>query len=329
MSDYYQNLVTVTVKDFEATGNANRGGVLGSIGWDSNLLATVRSTLAAYWRAPGRATQAELKRVVLCWKAEKPSEFSKRDAIGNGVCTRLVDDLGTPERNRGMQSVILRAEKNLAATDLTVGYAQQEELNVVSLMTHAHASGQGVGVIVIDLYGTDFRAQGLDRRYDGGNTVLDNMIDVLRFACNPGFGSRQIPVFNFAMGSGTTIGEIARELPDWTVTIKKPTHNSFDGTVLDEEMQKTACKYWVIFGFNANQCVAATIFGSKSTTVLKSETTVMDGLGRPQKRYEMAWCPGALDRGYSVITSRLILASQSGTELSQKEGWPPLGSSNW
>lgn len=328
MSGYYINAVTVTNDDFRATGNSQRGSVMSTIGWDSTEMVAVRSALANHWRAPSKATYKQLKLAVLRWQAQKPSEFSNRDTISGGVCTRLLEDVNTPDRGRGMQSVILNGEDKPLASSLATPRVEPMDMDVIGLMTHAAASGQGVGVIVIDLYGDDYRAQGLDRRYDGGGTVLENMIEVLEFAKGATFKKR-IEVINFVMANKPSIEPIRRALPHWHVTVNKATMNAFDGkTDLEARMKESAAKYWVIFGFNANQCVAATIFGSKSTTVVKNTTTVLDGLGREQKKYEMDWCPGALDRGFNVITSRLILASHGGTPLQPNEGWPDLGPAN-
>ena len=192
---------------------------------------------------------------------------------------------------------------------------------------HAQACGQGVGIIVIDLYGTELRDQGLDRRYDGGQTVLDNMRDLLIYACDHQVPKR-VPVINFVMAAHTTIAQITEVLPPWTVNRTKPTHNSFDRTDLQELMRGAACKYWVVFGFNANQCVAATIFGSLDSQKIKRRYfKEVIGAGRVEQ-FEYEWCPGILDRGFHVITSRLILASNNGSELSAREGWPDLGPAN-
>lgn len=329
MPGYQINSITVSNADFAATSTSHRGTVMSTIGWDSSEMVAVRSALVDYWRNPGQATHRQLKLAVLRWQGQKPTEFANRDQISRGVCTRLLEDVNTPDRGRGMQSVILFGDEKPLATGLTVPRVEEVDMNVIGLMTRAAASGRGVGIVVIDLYGDDYRGQGLDRRYDGGDTVLDNMVAVLEFAKNATFKKR-IEVINFVMANKRSIEPIRRALPSWQVTVNKRTMNAFDGdTELERRMKESAAAYWVIFGFNANQCVAATIFGSESTTVVKKEIIVLDGLGKPQKRYEMGWCPGALDRGFHVITSRLILASQNGTALQAREGWPNLGQANY
>jgi|GEM_PF-5836262 len=159
---------------------------------------------------------------------------------------------------------------------------------------------------------------------EAGTAVREDLQDLLRYACD-NESPRQIPVINMVMGHFKTIPLIADYLPGWAITMPKPTHNSCDRTELVEAMKSTGFKYWVVFGFNANQCVAATIFGSKSSkTVKRRYRKFIEKIGKEEVQ-EMAWCPGLLDRGFNIITSRLILASNSGSELSSREGWPDLG----
>src|SRR5205809_6623493 len=107
MSDYYMNRIAVTVADFDAVATRHRGKVMSTIGWDSSYLDAVRSTLAGYWKNPTKTTHHDLQQAVLRWRAQKPSEFTNRDQISGGVCTRLLNDVNTPDRGRGMRSVIL------------------------------------------------------------------------------------------------------------------------------------------------------------------------------------------------------------------------------
>lgn len=320
MGDYFTNLLTVTEADF-AKASPRRWGGLGS---DSSQLNAVKAALTKHWQGPSRTTFNDLKIVVTNWKAQKPSEFTNRDKLSDGVCTRLYEDTRLEPRNRGVRSVILHGEKRVAADGFPTPFVQQEDLDVVSLMTHAHASGQGLGVIVVDLYGNDFRSQGMDRRYDGGQTVLENMRDVLDFA-----RKERLTTINFTMASKQTVPEISQKLPNNTIHCEKASHNSFKGTDLDQLMQQSGCRYWVVFGFNANQCVAATIFGSRDGKLLRVEKKRRPEDGMMMEKPVFSWLPGVLDRGYNVITSRLILASHSGSPLQSSEGWPYLGPSNW
>lgn len=48
-------------------------------------------------------------------------------------------------------------------------------------------------------------------------------------------------------------------------------------------------------------------------------------MGHEVSWVEIDWCPDLLDRGFNIITSRLILASNSGSQLSSREGWPKMG----
>ena len=162
MSGYWTNLVTVTVDEFEKASPQR-------LGWDSKQLDAVKVALALFWNQPGPSGHNDLKIVVTNWKTLKSKEFNNRDRLSGGVCTRLYDDLQHAARQRGVRSVILYGQKRPAANGFPKPRVQSEDLNVVPLMIHADASGQGLGVLVIDLYGTDLRSQGLDRRYDGGS----------------------------------------------------------------------------------------------------------------------------------------------------------------
>jgi nicotinamidase-related amidase len=90
-----------------------------------------------------------------------------------------------------------------------------------------------------------------------------------------------------------------------TPTLISSKHNSVPtGTPLLADLREKAITHVFVTGFDANMCVAASIFGTG---------TVGEG-------YE----PGFLDYGFDVITSRFVLAS-GGRPLRAQDGWPYMG----
>ena len=117
MPGYFQNMVTVTVKDFERT---QRGGVMGKIGWDSAQMITVRTALAEFWKDPGKDTKKDLQHAVQTWHAENAPNSTTATAsaaasaavcsttwarrIGAGGCNRsssMEKTTPSPPRRRG------------------------------------------------------------------------------------------------------------------------------------------------------------------------------------------------------------------------------------
>jgi nicotinamidase-related amidase len=110
--------------------------------------------------------------------------------------------------------------------------------------------------------------------------------------------------------------------------IPKPSHPSFVGTLFAEHLAADGIESVVVMGYDANQCIKATVFGVPSTTrdeaereptareveaVMKKEpglsVSAAQAKATPTKRVTLPYVEGLLDRNISVLTSRAVLAS--------------------
>jgi nicotinamidase-related amidase len=114
--------------------------------------------------------------------------------------------------------------------------------------------------------------------------------------------------------------------------IPKPSHSSFVGTLFADHLRADGIKTVVVMGYDANQCIKATVFGVPSTTwnavdgpdptpdeILKvmqanKKLTQAEATLRAAKKTKQIIDPyvqGLLDRDISVLTSRAVLASSN------------------
>jgi hypothetical protein len=110
--------------------------------------------------------------------------------------------------------------------------------------------------------------------------------------------------------------------------IPKPSHPTFTGTLFAEQLEADAIKAVVVMGYDANQCIKATVFGVPSETreeaqrepsakevegvmKLHPKLTVQEAQKQatPMKKVTIPYVPGLLDRNITVITSRAVMAS--------------------
>jgi nicotinamidase-related amidase len=110
--------------------------------------------------------------------------------------------------------------------------------------------------------------------------------------------------------------------------IPKPSHPTFLGTLFAEHLEEDGIKSVVIMGFDANQCIKATVFGVPSETREEAErepkANEVEAVLRqnpkltleqaqkqatPTKAVTTPYIPGLLDKGIKVITSRAVMAS--------------------
>jgi nicotinamidase-related amidase len=76
--------------------------------------------------------------------------------------------------------------------------------------------------------------------------------------------------------------------------IPKPSHPTFIGTLFAEHLASDRIDTAVVMGYDANQCIKATVFGAPA---YKSAS------------YSTEYTEGLLDRNIKVITSRAVMAS--------------------
>ena len=128
---------------------------------------------------------------------------------------------------------------------------------------------------------------------------------------------KTIPVLRDYFKAGTRV----RHIP-------KPTHPAFAGTLFAEHLEQDGISAVIVMGYDANQCIKATVFGVPSETreeavgipkgsdveavmKLHPELSVQEAQKRatPTKKVTSRYIPGLLDRKIAVITSRAVMAS--------------------
>ncbi|HEY3823940.1 MAG TPA: isochorismatase family protein [Bryobacteraceae bacterium] len=310
-------LKPITVTSTTLSTDTKRSGFMGTFGWRSKEMKAVIIALNAFHAGKTGAgavvLEGGLMGAVATWRDKQPNEFANRDRISGGLCTKLAIEVGISElRKETIKSFQLIGMRNDAPTTrqiprVVLGFLPVHEA-MIGLSQHIR-----LGVILIDVQNREV-AQ-VDQRWNGVATILDNMCDVLDKA-----NEMDLPVMEFWMAERAeadlakqgTLRELSQRLRNRAnvTTEKKPTHNAFEGTGLATWLERNrlvggSC---VVMGYNANQCVGATIFG---------------GVGRPTAR-GTPYIPGLLDRGVNVLSSRGILAS-GGFHLSASEGWPYIG----
>ena len=215
--------------------------------------------------------------------------------------------------------------------------------SITAWMSILKNRGRNLAVILIDTQSVD---HGVNVRWDGSKKVLNHMIEVLKKAEElelPVFEfwkSENLNTYNIKkqIRDGGTILDLRKILHkkkrrNRVYTLRKPSGNVFEGDVFEK---RTGAEYvhpddgvpgtaesagqsfeqilaglnqihvFVVMGFDANMCVAASMFGAFQGAVPRT------------------FVKGILDRGYNVITSRSLLASAN-TPLKADEGWPYMG----
>jgi hypothetical protein len=119
-----------------------------------------------------------------------------------------------------------------------------------------------------------------------------------------------MPIFDVTMNVETTWKELTDEFSTTVINIVKPKQPLFmgDETYVENTLQKIRdhnVDYLVVMGWDANQCVAAAIFGVEP--------------------YTEAYVPGLLDYGWDVVSARNLLGANEDNELESKWGWPYIG----
>jgi len=266
-----------------------------------------------------------LRKALITWKSADPKEFDNRTDNGKTV-ERLFMELGlnpnlieaVPELNAYVIS-LGRSNANVGQRP-AVTFVRQPG-SVIDYMVELEEHGKRAAVLVIDMQATngvivlnDNTPEGFTTRYNH-RTVAENQAEVLGFACAYGF-----PVINITTGNNPTLDLLSREFPsvgNGLIQYSKISNNACEGTdtktgqsldlVLDTQAWE-AEKRLVVMGFDANQCVKGTIFGSLPSN------------GRP-------YIQGLLDLGYTVITSRSLLASS--LRPLDHDTWGPMSGAIW
>lgn len=324
-------LKPITVTGGTLATDTNRTGFMGTVGWKTSELKAVITALNGFHS--GKTTpqanllEGVLMTAIVTWRTKQPNEFAKRDRISGGLCTKLAIEAGVGElRDNTIKSVRLIGKRQDHPTARQIPTAVCNTVTVPDDMEALSREGT-LGVILIDVQADG--GTGIRVRWDGTTTVLENMCAVLDKA-----NTLNVPIMEYWMaqndGPALTIGDLSRKLRDRpnVTTERKPTHNAFDETGLADWLTRTGITWAVVMGYNANQCVGATVFGALSRGGYEGGRRVVDKVTGAATyeggKFVQNYIPGLLDRGVNVLTSRGILASGD-SPLSASEGWPYMG----
>jgi len=300
------------------------------VGYQTTSMKDAIAALGTYEATPNKDTLFLLFAAMNEWKRKNEKEFNNRDKLSGGLATQLMIELGSSDmRNTTTNAFIMRGENRADPITRKISSVEKQQM---SLGQYAAAAKPGkTGVVIIDA-----QTDALKHKWDGETTVRENMISVLAAAVESG-----LPVIE--VWSGESHSDVSATIPELreilasakkkTVdlkTVRKTSNNAFDrelaiGTedevALSKLMRETGCREFIVMGYNANQCVAAFLFGNTGSPRrgegkdLLGVANMLPGL----------YVPGALDRGYDIVTSRAVLASD-GAKFETKEGWPFIGS---
>jgi nicotinamidase-related amidase len=290
--------------------------------WMSNEMKNASKTMLEFEnaKAAGRRVddqtdniQARMVGAWYLWSVKK--EFTSVNSKSNNICKVLAVEMGAiPDIDReSLTSAFVLYGEDRCGGGVPPKSKKPPRVEVTNLTVPAYMLGRKKGgVVLIDAFGggDSQQAHGFTRKYGNQeSTVIDNIKDVLETAAGAG-----MPVFNVTMGSSTTWKELVDLYPPKVIDIIKPMQPLFRGDA--DYVAKTRAKfvaegieYLVVVGWDANQCVAAAIFGVEEH----------GGAG---------FCPGIVDHGWDVVTSRNLLAANTAGQLDSMWGWPHVGPAN-
>ena len=308
--------ITVTRVNFDAAL-----GIAGKHYFLSSQVKAVQQALTNYetdHNNPGLepAARNALIGVLYLWKQQKPKEFEKYDSASDGAVRKLSVQAGLDDF-RPPPPTAVRLAGNLQAhpTRRTDAVPTPLSTDLASLLVDYVVRRRKVAVLVIDLYGDDFQQQGLnDRLTATPSTVADNIENLLsntRAAMGNG-QFEHLPVYicckNVTPQGAELVGQFRNAISSCYVQIIRSTTSSvLIGTPLLGDLQANHITDVFVTGFDANLCVATSIFGN----------------GHVGAMYQA----GLLDYGFNVLTSRLLVGS-GGRALETSAGWPYMGRCN-
>jgi len=235
------------------------------------------------------------------------SEFRSVDSKSDGICKKLGVEMGAIrniDRESRTTAFVLKGEERF---DPKMKKAPRVNVTNRTVPAYMRKRDKG-GVVLIDAFGGgESQAEnGFHRKYGNQeSTVMDNIKMVLQTAKD-----LQMPIFNVVMGTATTWKTLTDDFSIKVINIVKPMQPLFGGPnkYVEETllvMKECEVDYMVVMGWDANQCVAAAIFGVEP----------IDG----------NFVPGLVDYGWDVVTARNLLGANLVGELESKWGWPHIG----
>ncbi len=333
--------LTVTFAALNA-GTKRTSGALKYLGHRSSALKTMLQKLDLYEKSGGdgeAGALALLKAAARLWRRNHPKEFANRDKLSGGLCSKLLRELAIPPQLQESPEPNCMAYEIVVDPDIddmkpAKGKFTKLGGSVLDAIRHqASKDGIRIGVLIIDVQTNDKRGaldeasrvgNGLHVKYDS-RSVLQNQADVVGLAAE-----LKIPIFNVTSaaseGSVRTVNELTSKFPkeDANVHSYRKTDNNVMGQLdmsgksvflktLEEQMGVGGDRYLVVMGFNANQCVQGSVFGNPGKRDYKNV------YGEDEKGYPKA--RGLLEYGFTIITSRTILASSNAV---LEAAWGPL-----
>jgi nicotinamidase-related amidase len=304
--------ITVTRDVFVA--ETRRGGPMAYIGWDSVEMDNVCAALVRYHAAIGavaddRARQ-ELIGAVFTWKQRHPNEFAKRDRISGGVAVKLCVECGLDDyRPPPSQSVLIHGAVRVLPQQRHAPRVTPLDRGLPAEMTRLAKAGSRPALDIIDLYGDDFEAQGMDINYGTDSTVGEHIVRLIESTRFDDHGRpTQIPTYVCSKHTtrvGAELTGVFNTALQAAPTLISATRNCvLTDTPLRADLTGRGITHVFVTGFDANMCVAASIFGTGTV-----------GAG-----YE----PGFVDFGFDVVTSRFVLTSGD-RPLRAQDGGPCMG----
>lgn len=301
----------ITITSDVLLNETRRNWVMGKIGWDSASMDAVRTALDAYHLDKSEVNRQAVQYAVYNWKQNKWPEFKKRDEISGGLATKLAVQCGLDScRPPPTPAVRFRGEVRNAPTKRKAPHVTLLHDSVVNVLRENAADS---AVVVIDLYDDDFADQGLDLRYGTNSTVAENIIQLLRGTRFKGpRGTVNIPVYVCCKTTTKSGEEIVSTFKNAIANknfqlIVSGTSSVLKNTGLKASLDTNNINTVFVAGFDANLCVATSIFGN----------------GAVGTDYDK----GFLDYGFDVVTSRFIVASGD-RPLQGSGGWPYMGNCN-
>ncbi len=280
--------------------------------WMSSKMKEASKTMLAFETAKKTADRFDKEELAMInawyvWSLTK--EFRSVDTKTDGVCKMLGVEMGAIpniDRESRTTAFVLHGQ---ARTEPTAKQAPNVTVTNQTVAAYIESRNDRGGVVVIDAFGdgASVAAHGFSRRYGNQeSTVMENIVAVLQKA-----REKKMPVFDVVMGSHTTWKELTDEYTPERYTIVKPVQALFMGkkSYVDaalKTIQDCNLDYLVVVGWDANQCVAAAIFGVEQI--------------KPQP-----FIPGLVDFGWDVVTSRNLLGANETGQLESKWGWPHIG----
>jgi hypothetical protein len=245
------------------------------------------------------------------WSSTK--EFRKTDTRTNGLLTALAVEIGAipnVDRESNTTAFVLTGKLRVNPVRRRAAQVQVTDQTVPAYLDSLAQGGGHYAVVVIDAFGggDSQQANGFNRRYGNqASTVLENIEAVLDTAKEHGAA-----IINVTMGAEKTWKCLSDRFSSTVINVVKPAQPLFkgSGTYTEDTRQQladTGATTFVVVGWDANQCVAAAIFG-------------VEPANQP-------YVPGLLDFGWTVVTSRNLLGANLDNALESRWGWPHIAPS--